>query len=95
MTVEFFSWLQTLSVEPVIKDLHLKSEEIINKKIQNALKKHFIKIEDEENVKKLCQTIMAEFLHQPTKKLRDVSKSIDGDVVLGTTQNLFGLNTEI
>ncbi len=95
MTVDFFSWLQTLSVEPVIKDLHLKSEEIIEKKIQNALKKHFIKSEDEENVKKLCQTIMAEFLHQPTTKLRDVSKSIDGDIVLGTTQNLFGLNTEI
>jgi glutamyl-tRNA reductase len=95
MTVDFFSWLQTLSVEPVIKDLHLKSEEIIDKKIENALKKHFIKSEDEENVKKLCQTIMAEFLHHPTKKLRDVSKSIDGDIVLGTTQNLFGLNTEI
>ncbi|MCD4756637.1 MAG: glutamyl-tRNA reductase [Arcobacteraceae bacterium] len=95
MTVDFFSWLQTLSVEPVIKDLHLKGEEIIDKKIQNALKKHFIKSEDEENVKKLCQTIMAEFLHQPTTKLRDVSKSIDGDIVLGTTQNLFGLNTEI
>lgn len=95
MTQEFFTWLQTLSVEPVIKDLHLKSEEIINKKIQNALKKHFIKAEDEENIKKLCQTVMAEFLHHPTTKLRDVSKSIDGDIVLGTTQNLFGLNCEI
>ncbi len=95
MTVEFFSWLQTLSVEPVIKDLHLKSEEIIDKKIKNALKKHFIKCEDEENIKKLCQTVMAEFLHHPTVKLRDVSKSIDGDIVLGTTQNLFNLSSDI
>ncbi len=95
MTTEFFSWLQTLSVEPVIKDLHIKSEEIIEKKIQNALKKHFIKSEDKDNIKKLCQTVMAEFLHHPTVKLRDVSKSIDGDIVLGTTQNLFALNTEI
>jgi len=95
MTQEFFTWLQTLSVEPVIKDLHIKSDDIIERKINNALKKHFIKVEDEDNIKKLCQTVMAEFLHQPTKKLRDVSKSIDGDIVLGTTQNLFGLNTEI
>lgn len=95
MTQEFFTWLQTLSVEPVIKDLHTKGDDIIQRKIKNALKKHFIKVEDEENIKKLCQTVMAEFLHQPTKKLRDVSKSIDGDIVLGTTQNLFGLSDTV
>jgi len=95
MTQEFFIWLQTLSIEPIIKDLYLKSDEIINKKIKNALKKHFIKSDDEENVKKLCQTIMAEFLHHPTTKLRDVSKSVDGDIVLGTTQNLFGFHCDI
>ena len=95
MTIEFFNWLKTLNVEPVIKHLHLKSEMIIEKKMQNALKKDFIKEEDKENIKKLCQTVMAEFLHQPTVKLKDVAKSTEGDVVLGTTQNLFGLNSEI
>jgi glutamyl-tRNA reductase len=95
MTIEFFSWLKTLSVEPVIKNLHLKSDMIIDKKIKNALKKHFIKKEDEANITKLCQTIMSEFLYKPTIKLRDVSKSMEGDVVLGTTQNLFGLKNEI
>lgn len=95
MTSEFYTWLKTLSVEPVIKELHLKGEEIIEKKIQNALKKHFIKKEDEENITKLCQTVMNEFLHQPTKKLKDVSKSMEGDIVLGTTQNLFGLEEVI
>lgn len=91
MTLKFFTWLQTLSVEPVIKSLHLKGEDIIEKKIKSAIKKHFIKSEDEENIKKLCQTVMNEFLHQPTVKLKDVSNSQEGDVVLGTTQNLFGL----
>jgi len=94
MTKEFFTWLQTLSVEPIIKDLHLKGESIIEKKVQNAIKKHFIKSEDKENITKLCQTIMTEFLHQPTVKLKDVSTSMEGDVVLGTTQNLFGLKQE-
>jgi glutamyl-tRNA reductase len=94
MTTSFYSWLNTLSVEPVIKHLHLKSEEIIEKKIQNAIKKHFIHAEDQENIKKLCQTIMSEFLHNPTIKLKDVSNSHEGDVVLGTIQNLFGLKEE-
>jgi len=91
MTQEFFVWLQTLSVEPIIKQLHLKSEDIIDKKIQNALKKHFISSKDEENIRKLCQTVMTEFLHEPTIKLKDVSSSSEGDVVLGMIQNLFGL----
>jgi glutamyl-tRNA reductase len=94
MTIEFFTWLKTLNVEPVVKHLHLKGEAIIEKKIQNALKKHFIKEEDKENIRKLCQTVMTEFLHQPTTKLKDVAKSVEGDIVLGTTQNLFGLRTE-
>ena len=94
MTTEFYNWLNTLSVEPVIKNLHLKSEEIIEKKLQNAIKKHFIRAEDQENIKKLCQTVMSEFLHQPTKKLKNVSNSHEGDIVLGTTQNLFGLQKE-
>ncbi len=91
MTAEFYNWLNTLSVEPVIKHLHLKGEEIIEKKLQTAIKKHFIKAEDQENIKKLCKTVMTEFLHQPTLKLKNVSNSHEGDIVLGTTQNLFGL----
>lgn len=91
MTSEFYNWLNTLSVEPIIKELHLKSDEIIEKKLQSAIKKHFIKSSDQENIKKLCQTVMAEFLHNPTVKLKNVSNSHEGDIVLGTTQNLFGL----
>ena len=94
MTSEFYNWLNTLSIEPVIKDLYLKSEDIIEKKLQSAIKKHFIRAQDEENIKKLCQTVMAEFLHNPTKKLKNLSNSHEGDVVLGTTQNLFGLEVE-
>jgi len=94
MTTEFYNWLNTLSVEPVIKHLHEKSEEIIARKLQNAIKKHFIRSEDQENIKKLCQTVMSEFLHHPTVKLKNVSNSHEGDVVLGTTQNLFGLKED-
>ena len=94
ITIEFFSWIKTLSVEPTIKHLYQSSDEIIEKKINNALKKGFIKLEDEENIHKLCKTIMNEFLHRPSTQLREVSKSMEGDIVLGTTQNLFGLKDD-
>lgn len=94
MTKEFFDWLRTLGVEPVLKHLHLTSDEIIERKLANAIKKGFVHGGDEENIKKLCQTVMAEFLHLPSKKLKEVSKSMEGDIVLGTVQNIFGLKSD-
>lgn len=43
MSVEFFDWLKTLEVEPVIKHLYIKGDEVIDKKVNNAIKKGFIK----------------------------------------------------
>ena len=94
MTKDFYHWLSTLNVEPIIKELYLKSDTIIEKKLQDAINKNFIRTEDQDNIKKLCQTVMAEFLHKPTKKLKNVSNSYEGDIFLGTTQNLFGLQDQ-
>jgi glutamyl-tRNA reductase len=93
MTTEFFSWLNTLSVEPIIKDIRFRSDAIIEKKLENAIKKHFIKKEDEANIKKLCQTVMNEFLHTPTVRLKELSKESHGDEVLETTKDIFSLQT--
>jgi len=94
MSSEFFEWLRTLGVEPVLKHLHLNGDDIINKKLEKAIQKGFINSCDQENIKKLCQTVMAEFLHMPSQKLKEVSKSSDGDVVLNTVQNIFGLDND-
>jgi len=93
MTIEFFRWLQTLNVEPLVKELHLKGDSIIDKKIQNAIKKHFIDSTNEENIRKLCKTVLTEFLHHPTIVLKEQSLTSDGDIILSTTQNLFGLSS--
>ncbi len=40
MSLEFFEWLKSLEVEPVIKHLYIKSHEIIEKKVtKSELKK--------------------------------------------------------
>ncbi len=94
MTEEFYVWLKTLSVEPIIKNIRIKSDEIIDKKIQNAIKKKFIKSGDIGNIEKLCKSIMAEFLHIPTVKLKKVSTSLEGDEILNVTQELFSLKLD-
>ena len=94
MSMEFFEWLKSLEIEPVVKNLYLKGEEIIDKKVRNAIKKGFIKADEEENIRKLCQTVITEYLHNPSKQLKDISKNMECDVVVGTVQNMFGLNSD-
>lgn len=94
MSLEFFEWLKSLEIEPVIKNMYLKGDEIIEKKIKNAIKKGFISRTDEENIKKLCQTVLTEYLHQPTSTLKGISKDMECDVVVGTIQSIFGFSSE-
>ena len=91
MSLEFFEWLKSLEIEPVVKHLYIKGETIIDKKIKNAIKKGFIRADDEENIRKLCQTVITEYLHGPSKQLKDISKNMECDIVIGTVQNMFGL----
>jgi glutamyl-tRNA reductase len=92
MRQEYFEWLKTLEVTPVIKNLHLKGADIINHKLENAIKKRFIKQEDKDNIHKLCQTIMAEFLHQPSANLRNLAKTMESDMMLGSIGSIFDIN---
>ncbi|WP_298749634.1 glutamyl-tRNA reductase [uncultured Arcobacter sp.] len=91
---EFFKWLKSLEVEPVVKHLYTKADDVIEKKLQNAIKKGFVKAEDEENIKKLCQTVLNEFLHEPTTRLKKISKDVECDIILGTVQSVFGLESK-
>ena len=94
MSIEFFDWLKSLEIEPIIKSLYVKGDKVIDKKIDNAIKKGFINPKDEENIRKLCQTVITEYLHTPSKKLKDISKNMECDVVVGTIQNMFSLKNE-
>jgi len=91
MSLEFFEWLKSLEVEPIVKHMYIKGDQVIDKKIKNAIKKGFIKKEDEKNIRKLCETVLTEYLHEPSTKLKGISKDSQCDVVVGTVQSIFGL----
>jgi len=93
-SIEFFKWLKTLEIEPVVKQMYKKADNVIEKKLQNAIKKGFIKAEDEENIKKLCETVLSEFLHEPTTKLKKISKNVECDIILGTVKTVFGMESD-
>ncbi|MBL3520531.1 glutamyl-tRNA reductase [Aliarcobacter lanthieri] len=88
-TSEFFDWLKSLEIEPVIKDIYIKGHNIIDKKIKNAIKKGYVPKEYEDNIRKLCETVITEYLHEPAKQLKRFSKNMECDIVVGTIQNMF------
>ena len=94
MSMEFFEWLKSLEIEPIVKHLYVKGETIIDKKVKNAIKKGYISANDEENIRKLCQTVITAYLHNPSKQLKDISKNMECDIVVGAVQNMFGLSNE-
>uniref|UniRef100_UPI004048990F glutamyl-tRNA reductase n=1 Tax=Aliarcobacter sp. TaxID=2321116 RepID=UPI004048990F len=94
MSLEFFEWLKSLEIEPIVKHLYTKGDEIIEKKLKNAIKKGYVSANDEENIRKLCQTVITEYLHNPSKQLKDISKNMECDIVIGTVQNMFGLSND-
>lgn len=94
MSVEFFEWLKSLEIEPVVKHLYVKGDSIIDKKVKNAIKKGYINKSDEENIRKLCQTVITEYLHNPSKRLKDISRNMECDVVVSAVQDMFSLSNE-
>jgi glutamyl-tRNA reductase len=94
-TNEFFIWQKTLSVEPTIKKLHTIAQKTIEDKLSKAIKKGFIDKENEANIKKLCQTIMNEFLHKPSKNIRDISTTVECDDTLSVAQKIFSITDEL
>ena len=94
MSLEFYDWLKSLDVGPVVKNLYVKADYVINKKVEHAIKKGFIKASDEENIRKLCQTVITEYLHTPSKRLKNISKDSESEAIVGTIQNMFSLNND-
>lgn len=93
-TLEFFDWLKSLDLEPLIKDLYLKGEKIIDIKLQNAIKKGYVPKDYEDNIRKLCQTVITEYLHNPAKQLKTISRTKHCDLVVSSVQNMFSQNVQ-
>ncbi len=93
-TEEFFKWLQTLSVDPLIKEIRDMAHECSEKELAKAIKKGYLPSEHEESMKKVLHQAFNAFLHEPTKKLKNVSDLPQSDTVVQSIQLFFGLNSE-
>ncbi|QOP43888.1 glutamyl-tRNA reductase [Sulfurimonas sediminis] len=90
--VEFYEWLDTLNVEPIIKEIYKKAEKAAQEETQRAVKKGFLPQEYEKQAQKMAHQAIKRFLHDMTKKMRAASHEAKSDSVTGAMQYI--LNDE-
>ena len=91
---EFYAWLRALSIEPVIKQMREYVSESIDTEMQRALKKGFIPVEYEDNIRKMAEQMFKRFLHDPTQNLRKSSTQKKNANCIEAVKRMFNINTE-
>lgn len=94
-TADFFKWLQTLSIEPVIKHIRYLAKESAHKELERAVKKGFLPEQYRDNVEKILHGAFNTFLHQPTQRLRQASESHHGDPIIEAMKSMFDIGDDI
>ena len=91
---EFYKWLRALSVEPIIKGMREQVNESIEIELERAIKKGFIPVESEENIKKMATQMFNRFLHQPTVRMRQSSREKEGAMSIESLKEIFNVDTK-
>ena len=91
---EFYAWLRALSVEPVIKQMREDAATAIDKEMQRALKKGFVPLEYEDNMRKMAAQMFNRFLHDPTQNLRKSSTAKENANCIESFKQMFEIDTE-
>jgi len=95
MVEEYIKFVQTSEINPILKELRQKAEEISAEVIKNAVKKKFIKAEDEKAVEKIVYTAFKRFLHDPTITLKQNANEPQIDILLSSIKKLFKLDDNL
>jgi len=91
---EFYSWLRALSIEPVIKQMRQNVSDAIDVEMQRAIKKGFVPVEAEANMRKMAEQMFKRFLHDPTQNLRKSSTQRKNANCIESVKKMFNIDTE-
>ena len=93
-SVEFFKWLQTLAIDPIIKALREQAQNSAKEALDKAIKKGYIDKDNEEAVMKILHSSFNKFLHSPTIKLKNISEEPIADSIVEAVKFIFDIDAE-
>ncbi|BCD60260.1 MULTISPECIES: glutamyl-tRNA reductase [unclassified Nitratiruptor] len=92
---EFFRWLQTLEIDPIIKEIRKRAKESAISELQKAIKKGYIPKEYEKSIEKLLHNAFNRFLHDPTKQLKAIADEPRADTIVEAIKFFFEIEEEV
>lgn len=93
-TMDFFKWLQSMCVDPIIKEIRDHAKTCSLQEIDKAIKKGYIPEELKEHVEKVLHHAFNSFLHTATKNLKDVAEKPEADTIVQAVQYIFNINED-
>ena len=86
--VEFFEWLNTLDIEPLIKEIYEKAQKAAKEESDRAINNGYIPKEYEKEAHKMCQQTLKRFLHDITAQMRESSQDPNASAIANAFGNI-------
>jgi glutamyl-tRNA reductase len=93
-TKEYFAWLQTLSVDPIIKELRVYAEDTYIAEVEKAIRKGYLPEAQRHSVMRFLEHLFKNFLHTPITKLKNISDKAEADEIIDAVKYLFEMQNE-
>ncbi|WP_297811706.1 glutamyl-tRNA reductase [uncultured Helicobacter sp.] len=93
-TQEFFSWQQSLNVEPLIKTIRALAKDVALKELSKGITKGYLPKDYEKNIEKTLHNAFNAFLHDLTINLKTIANTPKGDSVVESLRFLFEQETQ-
>ncbi|MDF1874704.1 glutamyl-tRNA reductase [Sulfurimonas sp. SAG-AH-194-I05] len=72
--IEFFESLESLDIEPIIKEIYIKAYKAAKEESSRVITKGFLPLEYEKVAQKMCEQALKRFLHDMTSSMRNTSE---------------------
>lgn len=86
--VEFFEWLSSQDIEPIIKEIYSRASVAAKEESSRAVNSGFIPKEYEKEALKMCEQALKRFLHQFTENMRSSTEDSHTDLISGAMASM-------
>ncbi len=81
--VEFFEWVNTQDIEPLIKELYARADKAAKEETERTIKAGYIPKEYEQEAQKMCEQVLKRFLHEFTTNMRNAKEDTQTELISG------------
>ncbi len=86
--VEFFEWLNTQDIEPVIKEIYRRADAAAKEETLRVINSGFLPKEYEAEAQKMCEQALKRFLHDLTSNMRCSTQDAHTELLSGAMASI-------